>query len=208
MGSMALMAGISSAQTVPGGRANAKFTGLDKAGSSVVISSKAGSTSLGATTLTGNGHGGTDISFDLSALAPTKQTLKLYSGNLMIREMPYHGPSAPGLEMTASFIPIQGATLSSEEEDWVWVLVAVIVLWCVETEQTTTTTTDPNGNVTTTVTESLAWDCDNAIVVNVGGTNYANVSRVEVVAETGTVLPTVTSTSFRAAGGARITSVQ
>lgn len=200
---------VSSGQTVPGGKANAKFTGLDKAGASVVIKSKAGSMDLGVMSLTGNGRGGTDISFDLTALSPKKQTLKLYSGTTLIREMPYRGPSAPDLEMISSFLPIEGATLVSEDEDWLWVLAGAIILWCVETEHTVTTTYDANGNVTGSVeTESLNWDCDMGMVVNTGGGQYGNVTRVEVVAETDKKLPPVSATSFSAIGGARITTVR
>lgn len=206
----AMIAVSAQSQSVPRGSADAQFTGLAQANASISITPKAGSTDLGVMSFTGNGQGGTNINFDFSRLAPSKQTLRLYSGQMMIRELPIpNGPAGPELDISYNDKPVHEATLSNGDDDWWWVVIAVVVMWCVHTESSTTTNYDASGNVTgSSTTESTSWDCSGGISVNVNGQVFQNVTRMDVIAETSTVLPPVSSTTFAAAGGSRITSLR
>ncbi|MBL0045377.1 MAG: hypothetical protein IPP33_13595 [Flavobacteriales bacterium] len=199
------------AQTVNGGKAEANFSGLNIANASISITPKAGVKDLGTMSFTGDGVGGTKINFDFTRLAPTKQTLKLYSGRIVVREMPIsNGPSAPELDLSVKYVPVHEATISNADDDWWYLVIAAIVAWCVTTNSSTTTNYDANGNVTgSSTTESASWDCGGGgITVNINGQSFANISRMDVVAESAGALPPVSSTTFVAAGGARITSLR
>jgi len=194
---MCAIAGGANAQTVNGPTATVNFTGMDKAGATVSMVRKAENGITSEMKLTGTGKG----TIDIGVSGASTYTLNLFAGGSKVYTGAVRGGPAPiEWEPNAGEFPVYTATLSAEE-DWVWLVVGAIIYLA---NCYTDTETCINGVCTTT----SGWDCGgNGITVQVGGQQYANVTRMELVS-TGNSSGAATSRTFTATGGARITSAR
>jgi hypothetical protein len=195
------------AQTVPGKKASLICQPTNTAGATISVTPQGGGKTLGTYSLVSNGQNQTEFRADMSALRPTASRLELMRGTATVKTIP--GPSEGVYEYATELA--HTVTLESEE-DWIWWAVAgaLYLVGCVDYEGgTTTTTTGPNGEVTTTETSGQwSWDCAGGITVTVDGTQYTNITGLRIVSQVSGPLPAISSLTFAASGGARITSIR